>query len=410
MKQVSRAPTVAVVIPTYNRARLLQFAIDSVLGQTHRPDDIVVVNDGSTDTTAALLQSYDGRIRCLGQENKGKAAALNNALANVASDYIWIMDDDDCAFPDALERHMAFLKSHPEVDFSYSGLYFFEGEEAPPPLSRCSLWQPPDIAHAEFFIRAMERFPANLQTMLVPRACYRTVGAHDESLKFGEDYDIILRLARRYRAARLGEPTIFLRRHSGARGPASDRRQAEEKLAAWRTYNRKIFEKLRRQLTLDEYLPRASADSGALTSLQTRRALLQRACIMARRGLYEESLDDLALCISRFRGRQRLTPDERAICTRMLNFDDDVQPLSSQFVRDVTRLLRRRAPNLLGRVLAGLYWGFLREARAGNFVQAAKLGLYLAQALALVGAGRLRGNRRRGTYKKSSSEKKRRMI
>jgi glycosyltransferase involved in cell wall biosynthesis len=393
MNRARRKPTIAAVIPTYNRRELLTYAIESVLGQTLPPDVVVVVNDGCTDGTQNLIESYSARIRWLRQRNKGKAAAINNALNHIASDYVWVMDDDDCAFPDALERHLAFLESHPQVDFSYSGLYFFKGNARPPPLSRCVLWQPPDVGHAHFFIRAMELFPANLQTMLVPRSCYQRVGAFDEAMKFSEDYDLILRLARQYRAARLPEPTIFLRRHSGARGPAAERWGAERKLNAWRLYNKTIFRGVRRKLAFNEYLPRGRVDGHGLTQLQMRGALLQRACIMARRGLYHETLEDLSLCIRKFSGNMRLTSEERAVCARMLNFDDEVQPLSGRFVRDVARLLWRRCQrdsDLRKYVLAGLYWGLLREVRAGNYPRAGKLSLHLMSALILIGGARAR--------------------
>src|SRR5699024_4690505 len=107
--------------------------------------------------------------------------------------YLWVMDDDDVAAPDALERHLDYLSAHPDVDFTYSGVWCFDGDAPPPAAERCHLWQRDAIAHDVFFIRALEEFPCNQQTMLVPLSCYRDVGPYDEEQTFAEDYEMILR-------------------------------------------------------------------------------------------------------------------------------------------------------------------------------------------------------------------------
>lgn len=378
MKKPNAAPSVAAVIPTYNRAHLLTLALDSVLGQTHPAAEVVVVDDGSTDQTAAVLETYGSRIRYIRQDNSGKATSLNNALRTLISDYVWVMDDDDCALPDALERHIGFLARHPHIDLTYSGVWCFEGNGPPPPLGECLLWQREDIPHDEFFIRAMEHFPANHQTMLVPRRCYRTIGGFDESMKFGEDYDVILRLARRFRAGRLPEPTILLREHEGARGPASMRRSAAERRDGWRLYDKYLFTKLRHELALREYLPRRSVE-GPLTNGQTRRALLQRGCIMARHGLFEHALEDLRSATAASLRPEPPTAAERAICGRMMDFNSAVLPLPDQFITAASRLLRRSAPELVRPAMAGLYWSLRREARSGDYFNAARTGTRLAR-------------------------------
>jgi glycosyltransferase involved in cell wall biosynthesis len=380
MSETSRKTTVAAVIPTYNRAGLLAFSLDSVLQQSRPADDVVVVDDGSTDGTAALLASYGDRIRRIHQSNGGKASALNRALSTITSEYVWFMDDDDLAVPDALARHVEFLAGHPCIDFSWSDVYCFEGNEAGPPLDRCHLWRRPVYPHTDFFVRAMETFPANLQTMLVPRTCYEAIGGLDETMKFGEDYDVILRLARRFRAGWLAKPTVLLRGHPGDRGPASARHGAESKWAAWRLYDRKIFTKLRKELSLDEYMPRDGLDWES-TDAQQRRALLQRACIMSRHGLFDEALHDLEKATAAPLMRAPLTHEEQSLCGRMLDFEDSALTPPADFVRTVVRLLRRRAPDLVKHAIKGLYWTLRRAAKTRDYRLAAESGTRLAQML-----------------------------
>ena len=97
------ALTVTVLIPTYNRADWLIESLNSILEQTRRPDEILVINDGSTDDTLARLEAYREDVQVLNQDNSGKSAALNNAIAHAKGDFIWVFDDDDIAVPDALE-------------------------------------------------------------------------------------------------------------------------------------------------------------------------------------------------------------------------------------------------------------------------------------------------------------------
>ena len=109
-------PTVSVVIPTYNCSRFVGDAIESVLAQTRVPDQIIVVNDGSTDDTAAVVQQYrDGRIVYIEQANGGIAAARNRGLSIATGDYIGFLDADDRWLPSMLERQLALLERQPDV-------------------------------------------------------------------------------------------------------------------------------------------------------------------------------------------------------------------------------------------------------------------------------------------------------
>jgi glycosyltransferase involved in cell wall biosynthesis len=377
------APTVAVIIPSYNRARFVVQALESILNQTRPPDDVVVVDDGSTDGTFEALQPYNDRIRYLHQTNAGKPAALNRAMAGLQADYIWIMDDDDLALPDALDRHLTFLETHSEVEFTYSGCYLFKGEEPPALPERGELYDAVDAPASEFFLRCLEVFPCHTGAMLVPLRCYRHVGPFDETLTFGEDYEMILRLARYFRGGKLARPTFLLRTHEGDRGPAHERHVVSERESAWRVYERETFLRLRRTLGVDDYLPRGSVRDKP-SNAQRRQALLQRACVMARHGLLNEALEDIETATEKSLMDEPLTAVEQQLCGRMMNIEPVLLKDRTDFLREVGRVLGRRAPSLLDACVKGLGWSFTRELKSHRYSNAAETAGHLLQ---LVGPG-----------------------
>ena len=118
-------PDVCVIVPTFNRAQYLGEALDSVLGQTRPPADIIVVDDGSTDKTSEVAKSFGDRIRYVRKENGGKSAAVNLALRLSQAHYVIIADDDDIMYPSGLAHLLAPLERDGRLDFSNGGFPFF---------------------------------------------------------------------------------------------------------------------------------------------------------------------------------------------------------------------------------------------------------------------------------------------
>ena len=100
---------VSVVIPTYNRADFICDAIDSVLNQTHSNIEIIVVDDGSTDNTSAVLEKYQDRIKIIRQENQGCSAARNSGIRFCSGNYVAFLDSDDKWLPQKTEEQLALL-------------------------------------------------------------------------------------------------------------------------------------------------------------------------------------------------------------------------------------------------------------------------------------------------------------
>lgn len=374
--------TVAIIIPTYNRAQMVVQTLESVLSQSRPPDEILVVDDGSTDETAEVLAEYKHRIKYLYKSNGGLPSTLNYGLAATNADYIGVIDDDDLMMPDTIERHLKFLQAHPDIDFSYGGCYRFWSDTPPQPpyAAGLELYDCADTAPEDLFLRALETYPFHTQSMLVPLRCYRAIGGFDETRLRAEDYDMILRLARAFRGAKVGAPTFLLREHSGDRGPASERHSIRERDKVFLQYGRKLFSDLRDQFTLADYLPNVGAGT-PLTNLQTRRALLQRACVMARHGLFDEALQDIGEATGQPLLDHPLTMDEQRMCSRMMDMDPMLLTGGANFLRKAIKLLGERAPPLSYACAKGFGWSISREFRRKRYRNAAKMAGALAHAL-----------------------------
>ncbi len=121
----SPGPTVSVVVPTYNCGRYLSAALDSALCQTLPPQQVIVVDDGSTDDTPARCAAYGGRITYLRQENRGAAAARNVALGIATGDYVALQDADDVCAPERFARQVAALRARPGAVACFTGVWMF---------------------------------------------------------------------------------------------------------------------------------------------------------------------------------------------------------------------------------------------------------------------------------------------
>lgn len=206
-------PKVSVIIPTYNRAHLLPACLKSVLAQSFREFEIIVIDDGSTDNTSEIISAFP--VRYYYQENQGVVAALNHGIKSSSSDYITILGSDDMLMKNTLEKVVNILDKHPEVGFAYGQMYLmdergriFKLEKAPPKHS-C-------IRDGKEEIRDLllydNHFPSSV---VIRRRCLDEVGVFDPSFRSGcEDVDLLIRLAKRYAVAYIAEPLVRYRCHS----------------------------------------------------------------------------------------------------------------------------------------------------------------------------------------------------
>src|SRR4030088_81439 len=118
MPSTPSAPLVSVVMPAYNVAWCIGRAVDSVLAQDFRPCELIVVNDGSTDGTGALLESYGAAITVINQENRGMSAARNAGIRRARGTYVAFLDADDWWLAGKLSRQVELMRGRPEIGFS----------------------------------------------------------------------------------------------------------------------------------------------------------------------------------------------------------------------------------------------------------------------------------------------------
>ncbi len=195
---MNRNPLISVVIPTYNRAHLVCNAVESVLGQTYSPVEIIVVDDGSTDDTQKRLARYDGRIQVVRKQNAGPSAARNTGVSSSRGEYLAFLDSDDLCLPNRLVAQVeAMCKAGPSVPCCLCNvlLLALSGGTV---RSFDSAWIRPSLREG-IWLNPLEvlttRFAMFNQGALLRREAFARVGGFDGSLRYLEDYDLAIRLA-----------------------------------------------------------------------------------------------------------------------------------------------------------------------------------------------------------------------
>jgi len=199
-------PSVSVIIPTYNRARFLKRAIDSVLAQDFCDYELIVVDDGSTDDTPQLLASYP-QIHKIGQKHRGVGAARNAGIAHAAGAFIAFLDSDDLWLPGKLTAQVGFFKDHPTA-------IICQTEEI---WIRNGIRLNPKKRHQKrsgmIFTPSLELCLVSPSAVMMQQCLLNEVGAFDETLPACEDYDLWLRVACRFPIYLISEPLVI--KHGG---------------------------------------------------------------------------------------------------------------------------------------------------------------------------------------------------
>jgi teichuronic acid biosynthesis glycosyltransferase TuaG len=202
-------PSIAVVMPAYNAAQWIDETLASVLAQVRSADELIVVDDGSTDDTAARARAH--RVTVLTQPNRGPAAAYNAGFDAARADYAAMCPADDIWHPHKLEWQAQALAQNPSIDILFTKARYFGRQEADHPHP-----ERPGVQEPRAFLRAM--YAANLipaPTAVVRLALHRELGRFDESLP-SEDYEFWLRALRAGATFAYDERTLVQLRQHGA--------------------------------------------------------------------------------------------------------------------------------------------------------------------------------------------------
>ena len=230
-----RSPTISLVIPTYNRGHLIAETLDSALAQ-HPPFlEIIVVDDGSTDDTTAVLASYAGRVQLLGGPNGGVQRARNRGVAAARGEFIALCDSDDLLEAGYVDAMQDWLRAHPECNSIYSNFVTFDenGTQADKLSSAPrdffdgaqrsgAFWHGiPDLYQR--LLRFQPLFPSG---NVIRRSLYTELGGYDSRFNGvgAEDFEFALRLVEAGETAVCATPMIRIRRH-GANDSSDNVRQ-----------------------------------------------------------------------------------------------------------------------------------------------------------------------------------------
>jgi glycosyltransferase involved in cell wall biosynthesis len=204
-------PLVSVVMPVFNGEKYLSQAIDSILNQTFRDFEFIIIDDGSADGTAKLLQLYarkDARIRILSQRNQGLISTLNRGCEESRGHYIARMDADDISVPDRFAKQVAFLGVHPEVAVVGGAAQFINDQGLLPD----GLRHPTESA--EVAVKLQTYCALAHPTVMMRRKVVKAVGGYRIAFPDAEDYDLWLRIAEGHDLANLPDIVLHYRLHA----------------------------------------------------------------------------------------------------------------------------------------------------------------------------------------------------
>jgi glycosyltransferase involved in cell wall biosynthesis len=191
-------PLVSVVTPVYNGEAFLRDALDSVFAQDYDPFEVIVVDDGSTDGSGAILRSYTA-ARCIHQENQGQSAAYNTGIEAARGELVALADQDDVQLPHRLSVQVAYLLEHPKVTLT---------------LGRQRWITPPPNAVRDRVWGDLDGIP--LASMVFRKQEILELGGFDVGLRTAEDTDLLVRLRERGRRFVVLPDVVVHRRYHGS--------------------------------------------------------------------------------------------------------------------------------------------------------------------------------------------------
>jgi glycosyltransferase involved in cell wall biosynthesis len=211
--KTDKHPLVSVIIPTYNRAHLIGKTLDSVFAQTYQNFEIIVVDDGSTDNTVEVLRplAETEKLKYIRQNNQGASLARNRGIKEARGSYIAFLDSDDLFEPAKLELQINHYREMPELGLVHSGFTKFSDSVD-------------DLGYRDTSWFSGEIYPQILwywttlmamDTVIVARHVFDSVGLFDSTLIHGEDLDMWRRIARRYSFGFINRSLARVRIHEG---------------------------------------------------------------------------------------------------------------------------------------------------------------------------------------------------
>ena len=205
---MSSIPTVSIIIPSYNSARYLQAAVDSVLNQTYRDIEVLVIDDGSTDDTTSVMARYGSQVRYIRQPNGGVAIARNRGIKESRGKFVAFLDADDTWHPYKLERQLSGLAAHAGRRACYSAFAVATSELTPFAMIRSRRQR----STLEDLLRC-GNVVGTPSTVVCERSLFEEAGGFDPALSQCADWDMWVRLAAVTEFLYIDEPLTIYRQH-----------------------------------------------------------------------------------------------------------------------------------------------------------------------------------------------------
>jgi len=229
--------TISVVLSVYNGEQYLRDSVTSILRQTYQGYEFIIINDGSTDRTSEILNTYKGdpRIRVVNNPvNIGLTRSLNKAISTAQGRYIARMDVDDISLPERFQKQLEFMERSPDI--GVVGTSYYDIEDDGKKMGEIIL----PIKDNQIR-RAMTKFnPFNHSSVMIRSQALKEVGSYDEKLIYSQDYELWFRILNRYRGHNLPEKLLLKRNPKGSITVAIKRKQLYYSLMAWRMGRRHI--------------------------------------------------------------------------------------------------------------------------------------------------------------------------
>jgi glycosyltransferase involved in cell wall biosynthesis len=197
---------VSVIIPTYNRILFVMEAVASVLAQSYRDFELIVVDDGSTDGTPAALAAWGDAVTVLRREaRRGVSAARNLGARAAKGDWLAFLDSDDLWLPDKLARQMEYVQANPELIICQTGEAWIRNGVRVNPPAACRK------VSGDIFLPSLRRCLVSPSAVMLSRRLFEETGGFDEELPAAEDYDLWLRIAWRHPVGLVPEALVIKR-------------------------------------------------------------------------------------------------------------------------------------------------------------------------------------------------------
>lgn len=207
-----RRSRVSAIVPVYNGAAFISAAIESILAQTRPVDEVVVIDDGSTDETPAIVRRYaSAGVRCISQQNRGLSEARNRGILETTGELVTFLDCDDTWLPEKTALQIEYLATHPDVALVAAQVWWWDTQSNRRWIETFGVPRPASIER-ELTVR---NCIGNASAVMVRRSALDQLGLFDPAQIWAEDWEMWMRIVSRFKIGFVERPLITYRSHSG---------------------------------------------------------------------------------------------------------------------------------------------------------------------------------------------------